>query len=176
MLFFLSLIETDEERDLLEKIYCEHLDWMFKIAFHFLKNKEDSEDVIQDVFINLVKTEADIPYDDEERLRAYLFICIRNTALRCNRIKKKYKSEFLFNISTKEDVQDELIEKSIYDEVLSYINTMSPIYKDVLVLNIVYEKTINEIAKILSSPRKTIETRLRRGKALIKKKFKEFDV
>lgn len=177
MLVFLSLIETEDERDAIEKIYHEHFDWMLKTAFYFLKNNEDAEDVIQDVFVSLVKNKVSFPIEDEERLRAYLFICIRNASLALNKKKKKSTVDFShYTFSTKDDMQQALIEKDLYNEALSYINTIPPIYKDVLVLNIVYEKSTKEISKILNIPFKTAETRLRRAKIIIKNRFKELGI
>ena len=176
MLFFLSLIESEEERNAIERIYYEHFDWMLKIAFYFLKNNADAEDAIQDVFLNLIKNDVDLPIDDKERLRSYLFVCIRNSALVLNKKKKIYTVDFPNNLCSKEDMQDTLIKKASYSEVLTYINTMPQIYKDILTLNIVYEKNAKEISKILNIPKKTAETRLRRGRMLVKNQFKEFDL
>ncbi|MBQ8546211.1 MAG: sigma-70 family RNA polymerase sigma factor [Clostridia bacterium] len=179
MLFFLMLVNDEQERDALEKIYEENFDWMLKTAFYFLKNNEDAEDAIQEVFVGLVKNKTDIPTGDEERLRAYLFICIRNSAFALAK-KKNYDTdisdEFIESLSTEEDIQDRLIKKDFYNEVLAYIKTMPPIYKDILVLNVLYGKSSHKIAKILQIPKKTAESRLTRAKQLLNKQFKEFDI
>lgn len=179
MLFFLSLIEAEQERDALEKIYQENLDWMLKTAFYFLKNNEDAEDVIQEVFVGLVKNKTEIPLESEERLRAYLFICVRNAAFALSKKRNwdtNVSNDFLENLSTKEDMQESLIKRDFYNVVLAYINAMPPKYKDVLVLNVLYGKSSHKIAKILNIPKKTAESRLTRAKHLLNKQFKEFNI
>ena len=52
LLFYLSLIQNDEERVKITHIYETYLDWMLKMAFHYLKNETDAEDAVNDVFLN----------------------------------------------------------------------------------------------------------------------------
>ena len=53
MLYFLTLISDEKERDQLEQCYYKHCDMMFKVAFSILKSKEDTEDAIQEVFYKI---------------------------------------------------------------------------------------------------------------------------
>ena len=49
--FYLSTIDTDDNKAVFGRIYEEHLDWMLKIAYHFVKNESDAQDVVHDVFM-----------------------------------------------------------------------------------------------------------------------------
>lgn len=179
LLFYLSLIETEEDKAKITKIYEMYLDWMLKMAYYYLKNKDDAEDAVNDVFLSIISGDCSIPMDNEDETKSYLFICIRNSAFRIKKLKNKHKVvnfDELFNVSTKYDLEDELIEKETKKILLSYINTMSPIYKDILTLYVAFDRTLKEIAKELVLPFKTVETRFRRGRNILKERFGDIDI
>ena len=179
LLFYLSLIETEEDRAKITKIYETHLDWMLKIAYHYLKNEADAEDAVNDVFLSIIGTDCSLPIDNEDETKQYLFICVRNSAIHIKKLKYKHKTinfDELFNISIKYNLEDEMIGKETKKTLLSYINTMSPIYKDVLTLYVSFNKTLKEIAQVLGLPFKTVETRFRRGRNILKERFGDVDL
>jgi RNA polymerase sigma-70 factor (ECF subfamily) len=55
------------------------IDQLFRLAFSITKNKQDAEDVVQDVLLKVWKKKAD--WGNIENLKAYCFRSIRNTAL-----------------------------------------------------------------------------------------------
>ena len=177
--FYLSLLETEEDRANISRIYEQYLDWMIKIAYHYLRDEKDAEDAVSDVFLNIVSTNSSIPVNLEEETKAYLFICIRNSVSRIQRLKSKNKSvnfEELFSLSSNMNVEDDVIQKDSYEALLRFINTMPSIYKDVLTLYIAFNRTTVEIAKILKIPYKTAETRLQRGKAILKERLGDMEI
>ncbi len=179
LLFYLSLLQSEEERINITRIYETYLNWMLKMAFHYLKNETDAEDAVNDVFLSLIGGNCSIPFDSENETKAYLFICIRNAALKIKESKRKHKAvnyDELFNISVKYNLEDTCFTKDIYNELLSFINTMPPIYKDVLILKISFDESLKEISKILNVPLKTVETRFSRGKSLLIERFGNIDI
>lgn len=179
LLFYLSLIQNEEERINITRIYETYLDWMLKMAFHFLNNETDAEDAVNDVFLSLIKGNSTVPVDSENETKAYLFICIRNAAFKIKESKSKHKTvnyDGLFNVFAKYNLEDACIKKDCYNEVLSFINAMSPIYKDVLALKLVFNKSLKEISEMLKVHLKTIETRFSRGKSLLKERFGDIDI
>lgn len=54
LLLYLSLLETEEDRLKITKIYENYLDWMLKMAYHYLKNEADAEDAVNDVFLSII--------------------------------------------------------------------------------------------------------------------------
>lgn len=179
LVFYLSLIQNDEDRYRITHIYETYLDWMLKMAFHYLKNETDAEDAVNDVFLNIISGNCSVPFNNENETKAYLFICIRNSAFNVKRLRNKHKTvncDELFNISVKYDLEESFFQRDSYNEILSFINTMSPIYKDVLTLKITFDKTLKEISKILNIPFKTAETRYIRGRAILKERFGDIEI
>ncbi len=179
LLFYLSLIDEENVKDIFGDIYEHHLDWMLKIAYHFSKSEADAQDIVHDVFMEIIKNDCSIPIEDYDKTKAYLFICIRNraTKIKKSKIKQKFTSiDHLFNISAEDNLEDQIVKDDIRSSLLTFINKLSDKYKDILTLNLVYNKTSKEISKIMCIPQKTVETRLRRGKIILKERFKDLDI
>ncbi|MBE6673893.1 MAG: RNA polymerase sigma factor [Ruminococcaceae bacterium] len=179
LLLYLALLETEEDRAKITKIYETYLDWMLKMAYYYLKNEDDAEDAVNDVFLSSISGGCSIPMDNENETKPYLFICIRNSAFRIKKLKSKHKTvnfDELFNLSSKYDLEDEMIEKETKKILLTCINTLPPIYKDVLTLYVGFDRTLKEIAKELVLPFKTVETRFRRGRGILKERFGDVDL
>lgn len=174
LLFYLSLVDSQEDRDFLTEIFNNYSDWMHQTAFYFLKNEKDAEDAVGNVFLSIVCNNCSIPRDNEDETRAYLFICVKNSALRIKAAASKNKTvslDDLFNLSSYSNVEESIINNETFDSLYKLINTMPHIYKDILTLCIVFDKPLKEAATILDIPFKTAETRYRRGLSIIKERF-----
>ena len=53
---------------------------------------------------------------------------------------------------------------------------VSAIYKDVLTLKVLFDKTLKEISQMLNLSVKTVETRYLRGKSMLKERFGDVDI
>ena len=175
----MSLITNEEDKATITKIYDTYLSWMLKIAFHYLKNDADAEDAVNDVFLSIIGGNCTVPTNNENETKSYLFICIRNSALNLKKLNSKHKTvnfDEFFNLPTVYNLEEDVLKKDSYYELLAFVNTMPSIYKDVLTLYISFEKTLKEISVLLNLPFKTVETRFRRGKKILKNKFGDLDI
>ena len=179
LLLNFSLANGDEERDKLVRIYEKYLDWMLKIAYHYLQNQEDAEDAVANVFASLAASLHKLPVGDENDTKSYLFICVRNSAFNVKKSKARHSTvslDTLFNISSQE-TPEEIVEKNqSYENVLRFVEKMNVIYKDVLTLYIRFGLTLREISDTLGVPLKTVETRFLRGRAILKERFGDIDI
>ncbi len=55
MLVYLQMIETEEDRSKFEEIYREYRDLLFFLAVRRLKNAEDAEDTVHQVFVRIAE-------------------------------------------------------------------------------------------------------------------------
>ena len=179
MLLFNFALGEGEERDKLAEIYKKYLDWMLKIAYHYLQNQEDAEDAVANVFVSLAGTSSQIPMDKENDTKSYLFICIRNSAFNLKKSKAKHNIvsfDTLFNIPSKQTPEEDVEKLQDYESLFCFINSMNVIYKDVLTLYIKFGMSLKEIAKALHVPPKTVQTRFLRGKAILKERFGDIEI
>lgn len=177
--FYLSLIETEEDKAQFEKIYDKYLDWMVKTAYHYTKNIYDAEEIVHDVFMNIISTNSSVPTQNADETKSYLFICLRNRVKKLIKSQKKItivEFDKLFNLYADEDTEKSALQNERYEELKMFIDAMKPIYKDVLTLYFFYDKSLKEISKEFNLPLNTVYTRFKRGRDILKERFTDLDI
>lgn len=53
LLIYLAMVDSDEEKDLVEKLYNTYKSTLFNICFAIVRNRTDAEDAVHDTFIRL---------------------------------------------------------------------------------------------------------------------------
>ena len=149
----LSSADNSFIREIVEK----YSDMVLRIAYQNLKNYSDAEDVVQDVFIRLMKEKE---FENEQHMRSWL---IRVTINRCKDLNKSLwykKSEpFTGEIGVFTDE-----EKNVLEEVMKLSND----YRNVIYLYYFEGYKISEIAKILNKKDNTVSSQLTRARKKLK--------
>ena len=127
-----------------------YMDTVFRVAYGWLKNPDDANDVTQDVLIELYKT--DKAFESDAHLKNWL---IRVTVNRC---KMLFRSPWRRH----EDIDD-------YAETLSFEQPRDgELFKAVMALFYYEGYTTAEAASMLGIPEKTVITRLYRARAKLR--------
>ncbi|MDR3277454.1 MAG: sigma-70 family RNA polymerase sigma factor, partial [Oscillospiraceae bacterium] len=71
-------MDLSQARGGAEEIVDKYADMVFRIAFSQTKNRADADDVFQDVFLKLFRSEA--VFDSEEHIKAWLIRVAVNTS------------------------------------------------------------------------------------------------
>lgn len=133
-------------------------DMVLRIAYQNLKNQADSEDVVQNVFIKLIKEPK---FKDESHMKAWL---IRVTINQCKDFNKMawYRKT--------ESLSDELMIPFTKEEqgVLEEVFKLSKNYRNVIYLYYFEGYSIKEIANILNKSENTISSQLSRARKVLK--------
>lgn len=139
----------------LEKLYNRYNKLVYGIAFSMLKNKEDSEDVVQTVFSKLYILEKDkLPTD---KIGTWLYTVTKNEALLLLR-----KNNNDVNLDTIYDLEDEnneidkLINKDSYNRLIDGLNQKE---QEIVSLKILSNFTFQEIGELLGESANTIKWR-----------------
>lgn len=145
----------DSDETALEQLYQKYGNLVYGIAFGILKNKEDSEDTVQNVFCKLYKMDKEkLPSDKEV---CWLYTLSKNEAISLYR--RKNEDVDLDSIYEIEENNNE-IDKSI--DILEFnrlINSLNEKEKQIISLKILSELSFDEIAKFLNEPVGTIKWR-----------------
>lgn len=142
------------------KAVGEFSDMIFRIAYQNLFNTSDAEDVVQDVFLKLLK-QKDKGFNDYEHLKSWI---IRVTINQCLDYKKSF---FRKNTVYLEDF--EIPYEPHEREILEELYQLPKDYRNILYLYYYEEYTIKEIAEILGKKQNTINSKLVRGRNRLKK-------
>ena len=142
-------------------------------------NREDGEDILQEVFIKAYQNLND--FDLNFKFSNWIYSIAHNTTISAFRKKKvrpqtvSWEDEDLNNIlESTLDVENTSLQKLTYKQILKIINRLPLKYKDVLILKFVEGKDYREISDILRKPMGTIATLINRArKSLIQELEKE---
>ena len=81
MIFYLSIIETPEEKSKLEQIYLEYRGLMLHVANSILHNEQDAEDAIHQAFIKIAENIQKIEQPVCPKTQGYVVTIAENKAI-----------------------------------------------------------------------------------------------
>lgn len=140
---------------------------MYRIAYSYVKNKEDALDVIQEsvykAYISIKKLKK------KEQFDSWLIRIVINNSINLIRANKK-------SVNLEIEIEDSKQGKYTIDEKLdlhSALNSLDNKYKEVIVLKYFESLKFKEIASILDIPVNTVKTNFYRGLDKLKIDLKE---
>ncbi len=154
---------------------------VFNLCLRMLKNRDDAEDVAQDVFIKVFAMLD--RYDERYAFRSWLFKIAANQSIdfiRKNRVKLlsldepvSYKGEeierqFPDDGDTPEQA---LASKELGTLLMAVTDELPPHYRSMIVLRHQEQLSYEEIAQIMELPLGTVKARIHRARAMMREKL-----
>jgi RNA polymerase sigma-70 factor, ECF subfamily len=142
----------------------------------FIFNQEDSQDVVQEVFI---KAYVNIQsFDITRKFSSWVYRIAHNECI--NEMKRRGKRplsifdlDVLFpHLAAKETADSEANKQDLRNMLDQGLNQLSAKYREPLILYYYEDMDYREIAEILQIPVSTVGVRLARGKTMLKKVVK----
>ena len=145
---------------------------LYIYIFHMVRNKEEVEDLLQNVFAKTFKSLN--RFDIERKFSSWIYRIAHNEAV--NFIKRKSKriliswedvstSKDKIEISVEaEDVAENFLHKEITKEVDDALEKIPEKYKKILMMRYFDEYSYDEMGKILGKPVNTVGTLISRAK------------
>jgi len=138
-----------------EKLYSKYNKTVYGIAFSILKNKPDSEDVVQTVFTKIYTLEKDkLPKD---KIGSWLYSVTKNETLLL--LRKKDNSVNLEDIYSIKDENNEIYKFISQDSYNRLINSLNPKEQEVVSLKLLSNLTFKEIGILLGESTNTVKWR-----------------
>ena len=174
----LTLKSQDYYLYLMKRYEAKLLNYILKISN---TNKEDAEDILQEVFIKAYQNLND--FDLNFKFSNWIYSIAHNATISAFRKKGvrpqtvSWEDKDLNNIleSTLE-VENTSLQKLTYKQILKIINQLPLKYKDVLILKFIEGKDYREISDILHKPMGTVATLINRAKKSLKQELKKEDI
>lgn len=150
----------------LEQAYEKYADMLYRLALSHLKNKEDAEDTVQEVFIKYMH--HFIPFADEEHERAWL---IRITVNRCYDLLR-YKSKR--NHEALDEITEIAAEETEFNtEIFQILEKLPVKNKTAMILHYLEGFSVEEIALMLHVSVSAVKMRLSRGREQMKEEIEK---
>lgn len=158
---------TDTE---FERTVREFSEMVYRVALNICRNPQNSEDVMQNVFLRLYKYGKKDIEESKEYLKAWL---IRVTV---NESKRMLRTSVKADYVPLEEVANTLfVEESESRNVFNYVMNLPQKYRVVIYLYYYEGYSAKEIANILRRNEATIRTQLSRAREMLRSNLKEND-
>jgi len=153
--------------------------YVFTLVLRFTENREDAEEIAQDVFVKAYRSLAD--FRGDSKFSTWLFTITRTTCLSFLR-RKKLDTISLDNERTGLQLENKesgfsangIEQKSRHAMLSRAISMLSP--DDAQVLNLFYkgDQTLEEIGKIMRLDPNTVKVKLHRARHRLKDKMEKY--
>ena len=165
LLFYLSLIETEQDKSKFEILYYEYRERMYFAAFDILNNREDAEDAVHNAFIGVAKNMKAIDEPVSDKTLSYVIKAAKNSAINIYNKNKKLKAvEYNDVLISDTDFYEQLNIKERYGDVVKAIAELDDIYKIPMYYRYVCDMKTKEIADLLGLSISAVKQRIHRGK------------
>ncbi|MBE6687440.1 MAG: sigma-70 family RNA polymerase sigma factor [Ruminococcaceae bacterium] len=168
LLFYLSLLTNDEDKEIIIYIYERYYSYMAYTAARELGNKRHVEDIVHTVMLTLIEMIERIDYSDKKKL---LQLCILISKRKAIDFKRK---KFNTDTSTKEyhgdhdeileSPEDIVISREGYERLKASFDELDDIYKEVCRLRFLHGMSDKEIANLLGVSEAAVSMRIFRAR------------
>ena len=138
-----------------------YADMVYRIAYRYVKNSIDTDDVFSEVFLAYFKKER--TFESEEHRKAWLIRVTINCA------KDLLSQRAQLQQLHEETLPDQTaIDTDTYMDLHNAIEALRPEYREVIKLYYLDDLSVKEIAQILHKNENTIKTQLFRARETLK--------
>jgi RNA polymerase sigma factor (sigma-70 family) len=153
--------------------------YVFTLSLRIVKNREDAEEVAQDVFIKAYKYLAD--FKGNSKFTTWLYTIVNNTSISFLRKKKlaihSLDDEKVFEVADNQDsgMRANMVEqKSKIAMVNNAINLLNPDDAQIITLFYKAEQSLEETAQVLGIEINAAKVRLHRARTRLKEKMETY--
>jgi len=155
-----SLLRSETE---MTAIYQRHVDMVYRVCFSYMKNTADTEDMVQNTFIQMIS--SDVDFQSEEHEKAWLIVTASNLC-------KNHLRHWWQKRSSLDDYEQVASTQPLeIDETLAVVLALPDTYKLTIYLYYYEGYTSTEIARLMNKPQSTIRNYLHRGRSILRKKL-----
>jgi len=155
-----------------ERLVHRHQHRVYGLCFYLLGNREEAEDVTQEVLIRLWRHRDDV---DEARLPGWILRVTRNACIDALRRRKAYRGMVVSDPDGIERaagpgrLPDEQAASSLFQEHLQQaLKKVTEPYRSILILREIQEMKYEEISAVMNLPINTVKVYLHRGRKTLR--------
>lgn len=146
---------------------------LYKVSLDLVKNKEEAENAVQDTYLAYYKNidrYINLPMDDKRRLLARIAInkCKDMLKSKANNLTDKSKEIEKITIARDYKIEEKLIDKEKYTELIKALNEMKDPYRKLINDYYINDLCLDELALKYNSSKATIKVQITRGKQILK--------
>jgi RNA polymerase sigma-70 factor (ECF subfamily) len=149
-----------------EQLFREHSHLLYRTAYSLLDNSADAEDVLQTIFVRLLR--SGLPSGFEKNPKGYLYRAAVNASLDMIRGRKRHEhTDDIPNVQTLSEHNHSKEER--HRHLAQALSELDAEAAEILVLKYVHSYKDADIAKVVGASRGAIAMRLLRSRSRLKK-------
>ena len=168
MICYMTLLETDPDRERFVRIYRADSRRMSKLASQTLGPGPKAEDAVHDAFLKFIQHFDELRDRPEDCVAAWLAVVVKNTAL--DMLRKNRHETALEDVSWEAAVP---ADQGEFHALVAIIRGMPEDYRRVLELRFVAEWSVAEIAQAMGLGENTVKTRIFRGRKMLMERLRK---
>ncbi len=166
--FYLSLVDTPEDKHLVEQLYNNYKKLMHHMAKEILHDDYLAEDAVHQAFMNIMKTLSNIRGVSCPQTRSYCVIICRRVALDMLRRRRDDRivraDDLPDRLSDGANFEDEIIAKMDLQIIIDKVLDLPDIYRDIFYLYYSNDLSLKQISKVLGISYEAAKKRLQRAR------------
>ena len=174
--YYLSVLETEQERKRMSDIYEEFQLAFLHAANGILRDTGLAEDAVHNAFINLIKNKELLALPNEE-LMALLLTIVKRRAVDLARQRKRNKTENLDDISAaptpKEPVEVQVLTSEDFDKMTECVSRLDEPHRVILRIKYYFELSNTEIGQRLGLTNRQVALQVYDAKLKLRKLYSE---
>ena len=140
--------------------YNKYVDMIYRLCYSFLKNKEDTEDAVQSVFVKYLKSRKQ--FDNEDHEKAWFIVTSSNTCK--DMLRQPWRRNVGIDTCDFTAVASDTADNNVYAAIMELPSK----YKTVVYLYYYEGYKTQEIAQMLHKPSSTIRNYLTEARRHLK--------
>ena len=153
-------MNTSDKYKKLEAIIVRNQDYLFRFAYFRIGDREEAEDILQEVFLKLFDNDFEI--ENDESMRMYLFRTVYHACNDYHRHKKRNVVPLCHEQLEIVDESDREMQQE-YQRIWQYLDALPPEQAEVIQMHLSDNLTFVEIAKVTGKAETTIKSRYKSG-------------
>jgi len=163
-------VMSDDERDLINRIFSKTNVKMYNISFNILRNKLDAEEAVAQTFLKIVENIEKISALPCPQIEPYCVVILKNETMNIIRKRKKIVHvediDYFDHSDGYYDIEEKYLETVNKEKLLSCVNRLSDEEKNLIYLRYVNGMKFKDISGLLGI---TEEAAKKRGQRILKK-------
>ena len=150
-----------------EQLFREHSQMLYRAAYSMLGNAADAEDVLQSIFVRLLRGEQ----TPDKNVKGYLYRAAINSSLNVIRSRKRLDvlTDNVERLEIPVDTRSSDLTEQLHARLAEALAKLKPEDAQLLILRHLHDRTDVEIARLFGVSRGTVAIRLFRARRRLRK-------
>ncbi|MBQ6267632.1 MAG: sigma-70 family RNA polymerase sigma factor [Clostridia bacterium] len=160
LLFLLSLIEGEENRQLFTNLYLQYRPLLFQMSYKYLYHKNEVADCVQETFLALIQRFDSFIKLSEQQQKRYLLTVCKRCAIRLNGKHRQLPPDYYDRfVRTDDPTANQSLESADLEAALEKLDEVN---LQILLMKYLEGCSLKEISEALGLSEKAVKQRLYR--------------